>query len=96
VGKYGKRQYTLEFKQQAVILAREIGRSSAAKQLGVNVSNLQRWEKGLKQDNLKEEKVTKISLEEENRKLRKEVEEQKKVIHILKSAAAFFSRDHLK
>ena len=37
-----------------------------------------------------------VSQEQELKRLRKENEEQKKVIYILKRAAAFFSQDHLK
>ena len=47
----------------------------------------------------KEEKNTKkvkVNYEEENRRLQAENAELKKVNHILKAAAAFFSRDHLK
>jgi len=36
------------------------------------------------------------SLVEENRRLQRELAEQKKINHILKAAAAFFSQDHLK
>ena len=41
-------------------------------------------------------KVEKESLEAENKRLTKELEEQKKINYILKRAAAFFSQDHLK
>lgn len=93
-----KRHYNLEFKQQAAALARDIGSRKAAEQLGVSVATIQNW----KNENLsgsdsdKNAKKSKASLEAENRRLQKEIEELKKVNHILKRAAAFFSQDHLK
>lgn len=89
------RRYTSEFKQQAGQLALKIGLSRAAEQLGVNVSTMHRW-KSVAQKQEPQSKIEKIGLEEENRQLRKEVEELKKVNQILKRAAAFFSQDHLK
>jgi transposase len=94
MGKVTKRQYTTEFKQQAADLASRIGISRAARQLGINVANVQRWKsRGTKQSKAKSED---INLQEENRRLQKEVDELKKVNMILKRAAAFFSQDHLK
>jgi len=95
MGKKRKRQYTIEFKQQAVSLASRIGVSRAAKQLGVNVANVQRWKSESKRGTSKSNDVQ-VNLEVENRRLQKENDEQKKVIHILRKAAAFFSQDHLK
>ena len=94
MGKGSKRQYTLEFKQQAAELAKEIGISQAALKLGVSVSAIRQWKKKAEESNSKPKSG--MVLEEENRRLRKEVEELKKVNYILKRAAAFFSQDHLK
>ena len=94
MGKGSKRQYTLEFKQQAAELAKEIGISQAALKLGVSVSAIRQWKKKAEESNSKPK--CGMVLEEENRRLRKEVEELKKVNYILKRAAAFFSQDHLK
>lgn len=90
------RQYSLEFKQQAVDLADRIGFSKAGSQLGINHNNIRRWKNELKKIGSAESKKTKTSLEEENRRLQRENDELKKVNHILKRAAAFFSQDHLK
>jgi transposase len=95
MGKRSKRVYTLEFKKQAAKLAIEIGSTRAAKQLGVPVSVVAKW----KRDELEKGPVKgkeKIDFETEYKRLLAENTEQKKVISILKSAAAFFSRDHLK
>lgn len=97
MGKVTKRRYTLEFKQQAAELGMRIGLRKAADHLGVNVANVQRWKDEFKNpEGRKPQKKTTTCLEDENRKLQKENEELKKVIHILKRAAAFFSQDHLK
>lgn len=96
MGKSTDRKYTLEFKQQAADLADRIGVTKAANQLGVPVANVQRWKTELKKVETKISKQTKLDVEEENRILRRENEELKKVNHILKRAAAFFSQDHLK
>ena len=86
------RTYTVEFKQQAVELAKSLGSvKQAADQLGISDVNIHVWKKKLapKAPGLEE------SPAEELKRLRLENAQQKKVIHILKSAAAFFSQDHL-
>jgi transposase len=95
MGKRQNREYTLEFKQQAAELANKIGTSNAARQLGVPLASIHTWKQNLKNNEPQSKKV-KVNLEEENRRLEKENTELKKVNHILKMAAAFFSRDHLK
>ncbi len=94
MGKRSVRKYTLEFKQQAAKLATRIGVGQAARQLGVAVSTIHQWKKDA--GKAKDIKQPELILAEENRQLRKEVEELKKVNYILKKAAAFFSQDHLK
>jgi len=95
MGKSKKHRYTSEFKQQAAELASRVGGNKAAHQLGVSVSTVHSWKK--KADNNEpQSKKEKVNLEEENRRLQKEVDELKKVNQILKKAAAFFSQDHLK
>lgn len=90
------RKYTSEFKQQAAALALKIGATRAADQLGVNVVNVQRWAKESKKSEKQESKKTKAGLADEVQRLQRENEELRKVNHILKRAAAFFSQDHLK
>ena len=91
-----RRTFTPEFKSQAVELARELkSASEAGKQLGVSESVIRVWTK-------KSTEVTAIQRQEpgfsieEFRRIQKENEKLKKVNQILKSAAAFFSQDHLK
>ena len=91
----GQRRYTSEFKQQAAELPNRIGSSKASQQLGVQVQNIKRWKK-LADNQEPQTKKEKLNLEEENRRLTKEIKELKDVNYILKKAAAFFSQDHLK
>ena len=96
MGKKTNHEYSVEFKQQAAQLANEIGITRAAKRLGIHVANIQRWKSNEKKRNENSTQKVKVNLEEENRRLNAENAELKKVNHILKAAAAFFSRDHVK
>lgn len=92
MSKKSKRSYTAEFKQQAVALSDRMGFAKAGEQLGVNPANIQRW----KSKGSAQMPSSIVALEEENRRLVRELKEAKDVNLILKRAAAFFSQDHLK
>lgn len=105
MGTKSPRQYTQEFKQQAVQLSNDLKSGpKAAAQLGVPKSSIYTWRNQAKAGDLAMGKngaiamksETPSSLEQENRRLQRELAELKKVNHILKQAAAFFSQDHLK
>lgn len=92
------RKYTLEFKQQAVQLAKQLGSAkAAAEKLGIPEANVYSWRNNKKVVGSMGVNVsTGDAPEEEIKRLRKEVEDLKKVNYILKRAAAFFSQDQLK
>ena len=92
------RQYTEEFRKQAVELADSLGSASAAaKQLGIDNANIYNWRMRMKSKQLGEASpALGVSEAEELKRLRRENSELRKVNQILKSAAAFFSQDHLK
>lgn len=94
------RSYTKEFKLQSVNLAQELGSAAqAAKQLGIPEANIYMWRKKFRDEIVLPVKSTPASSAEvlkENQRLQQEVAHLKKVNHILKAAAAFFSQDHLK
>ncbi len=91
------RKYAVSFKQQAVELAKSLGSTSkAAEQLGIPDVNIYAWKKQLMESNSSERSPQQESPAEELKRLRRENAEQKKVIHILKSAAAFFCQDQQK
>jgi transposase len=93
------RKYTDDFKHRAVDLAREIGPCEAARKLGISNGNIYQWRKKLARLGRVSKSDTKSpteSVEDQLRRLQKENSELKKANLILKSAAAFFSQDHLK
>ena len=94
MGVHQPKKYTIEFKQRAVELSKELGSApKAAEQLGVSEANIYSWrQKFGKAENAS---ITESEAEELSR-LRKEVQLLKKTNYILKQAAAFFSQDHLK
>ena len=93
------RRYTNDFKHRVVTLANEIGASEAGQKLGVSKSNVYNWQQKLSTIGRVSKSDTKSpteTSEEELKRLRKEVLDLRKANIILKSAAAFFSQDHLK
>jgi transposase len=87
--------YSREFKIKAVELSNERGNvSQVAQELNVSYENLKRWKKEMKAGRFNEaEPVTKNNLvEEELRRLRKELYETKLERDILKKAVSIFSK----
>jgi transposase len=101
----GKGQkYAKEFKDSAIQLALNSEKSviKIAEELGVHEKTLYGWISRYKRDNNLESSVNKKinskekeSLEEENRRLRKELANVKKDREILKKAAAYFAKESL-
>ena len=96
MAKKTNRKYSDEFKRQAVELSYELGPTRAARQLGISGVNVTKWRAKQSEEKSVDTQVKVESQEQEIKRLRKENEEQKKVIYILKRAAAFFSQDQLK
>jgi transposase len=91
-----RRTFTAEFKQQAVSLSKELGSGTkAAQELGISESLIRNWTKRSNSERSLKAVDPTFSIEEFKR-LQKENDKLKKINHILKSAAAFFSQDHLK
>jgi transposase len=89
-----RKSYPQEYKANAVQLAKDIGLTKAEKQLGLAHGLINSWRR--KMESTGEVPAAKTeSAEEELKRLRRENLELKKVNHILKSAAAIFTRDHL-
>ena len=90
-----KKHYSQEFKIKAVELSNERGNvSQVAQELNVSYENLKRWKKEMKAGRFNEAApVAKNNLvEEELRRLRKELYETKLERDILKKAVSIFSK----
>ncbi|WP_397293202.1 transposase, partial [Pandoraea sputorum] len=93
-----KRQYTDEFKVEAVRLAESVGQHEAARRLGVPVATLGNWTrrsqgKASARDTLARRTTRPINeVEAENSRLRKELASAKLDIEILSKAAAYFAK----
>ncbi len=91
-----RRNYTQEFKEEAVKLITEQGYSfaEAGRNLGVNPNLLSRWKRDIEGDlngNLSPASV--VSVQSELKRLRKENKQLRMEREILKKAAAFFAKE---
>lgn len=92
------RQYTGEFKAEAVRLAGSIGGNAAAKRLGIPQSTMTNWVRRSKAGTLGENEATPArrpvsELEAENARLRRELANAKLDLEIVKKAAAYFAKE---
>lgn len=90
-GKRTRRAYTEEFKREAIALGSKVGPSKAARELGINESQIRHWKKRVYQttENVKSYE----DLEKENKRLQKELEYLKEINRVLKKSTAIFSQD---
>jgi transposase len=96
----GKRQYTDEFKVEAVRLGESIGGNKAAKRMGIPESSLWNWVKLSGAGKLKQAHGTALAVkrsvsdvEAENARLRRELASAKLDLEIVKKAAAYFAKE---
>ena len=88
-----RKNYTGEFKQQAIELAGKIGISETARKLDIPLSNLHRWRA---KTNTSSSNPDVLKLQKEIKKLKKELEEEKMIVNMLKKTTAYFSKETLK
>jgi transposase len=91
-----RRKYTDEFKRDAVRMMRNRGTRTVAEvadDLGVATNILHRWAQKLDKNAVAKRNDEGETLEQEVRRLRKEVEQLRIEKVILKKAAAFFAKD---
>ena len=92
-----RKDYTKQFKEDAIKLVTEHGYSNteAGRRLGVHASNISRWvRQHLKdQKEIREGGKTHRELEAEIRRLKKENQRLQMEREILKKAAAFFAKE---
>jgi transposase len=91
------RRYGKEFRDEAVRLVIETESSvpAIARDLGVNVWTLRDWVKSHREKAGKVPAVRPETLEEENRRLKRELAVLKQEREILKKAAAYFAKEQL-
>lgn len=90
-------QYDREFKIKAIELAEQIGHRAACDKLGLKShQTIGAWKRWLKPSNKVQEEISLEQAKAQIKRLKKELEEEKQVVTILKYAAAFFSQDQLK
>ena len=89
-----QKEYTLEFKKEAVRLVTEQGYSvtEAAANLGISAKNLYNWRSQLNKVN-KEPRIKRTDEQIEINRLKKENAQLKLEREILKKAAAFFANE---
>lgn len=94
------RQYTDEFKLEAVRLAESIGGTQAAKRLGIPDSSLWNWIRlnragklAAGESGTAPVKRSASELEAENARLRRELANTKLDLEIVKKAAAYFAKE---
>lgn len=90
-------RYTEEFREEAVRLALESDHSVAktAEDLGVSTVTLRSWIKAHRERIRASEPRRPETLEEENRRLKREVSILRQERDILKKAAAYFAKEQL-
>ena len=96
-----KRQYTEEFKVEAVRLADSVGGHEAARRLGVPIATLSNWSRRRRKAPGKESiesapsgpvRRSPTDLEAENSRLRKELASARLDVEILRKATAYFAK----
>lgn len=91
--KRNHRVYTPEFKLEAARLAKELGSSEASKKLSVPLSCIDKWKGGHSMKATQSPELK--ALQDENKKLKRQLEQEQLINGILKKTAAIFSKDHL-
>lgn len=91
MSKRKRRNYTKEFKEEAVKLITEQGYSyaEAGRNLGVNPNLISKWKREIEGD----ESGSTVPMQAELKRLRKENKRLKLEREILKKAAAFFAKE---
>jgi transposase len=93
------RQYTDEFRVEAIRLGESVGVSAAAKRLGISDGNLRNWITRSRAGKLESSKVAKpvkrtlSDLEAEIGRLQRELESTQLDLEIVKKAAAYFAKE---
>ena len=90
------KNYTEEFKREAVARSTAIGPTKASEELGISPSLIYSWRDKYKDSSSSNKKPSYDELEEEVKRLRKEIGYIEEINKVLKKSTAIFSSDHIK
>ena len=90
-------RYSKEFREEAVrlVLESETSAAQVARDLGVNLWTLRDWLRAHRKRGAGRSPAKPETLEEENRRLKRELAVMKQEREILKKAAAYFAKEQL-
>jgi transposase len=88
--KQTRNRYSPEYRSEALALAARMGVARAAKQLGLNESQLYAWRGKARRDATEGELERQLSVE--NVRLKRQLADQAEELAILKKAAAYFAK----
>lgn len=86
-----RKQYTDEFKQEALKLADQTTIAKAAKELGLYESQLYNWRSNQAKKKSTSERESELAVE--NAKLKQQLAQQAEELEILKKAATYFAKN---
>jgi transposase len=89
--KKSRKQYTDEFKSEALKLATQTTVASAAKQLGLHESQLYSWRAAQVKKSTTSERENALAVE--NAKLKRQLAQQAEELAIVKKAATYFAKN---
>ncbi len=90
-----RRQFSLEFKKEALELAKKVGNSQAARDLELSESQIRAWRTIFNPASSASETKSYSELENEIKRLNKENNYLREINKVLKKSTATFSVDHL-
>ena len=85
-----RKQYSAEYKTEALALAARVGVAAAAQQLGLHESQLYAWRGKAKREQSQSEAERQLAAE--NARLKRQLAEQAEELAIVKKAAAYFAK----
>jgi transposase len=85
-----RKQYSKEFKHEALALAEKLGVPGAAKELGLHESQLYGWRLKFRAEQNQSEAQRQLAAE--NARLKRQLADQAEELAILKKAAAYFAK----
>ena len=89
-GKTTRKQYSQEYKREALALADKVGAPAAARELGIEPSKIYGWRSQARLRESRSEAEQRLAAE--NARLKRQLAERDEELAILKKAAAYFAK----